>query len=179
MSTPLSQRVTYSMEEFVERYQQLRQSHGDWTHRRIADEMKMSEGGVSKALERARRRGYDIPPTRGTLTPKEPVPLSLRKSVARSVEDVTPRSGWNRDAACRFAGMFDDRFVPDGRVRSNSRVVQAVKDEFCAICPVKPECLVTGLKDPLLQGIWGGVLLPHQLDEVDVDKLKAEIDERR
>lgn len=173
--------MKYFLDDFVSRYLTLRREHGDWTNQMIADEMQMTRGALDKALERARGKGHDIPPIRGSLSSaREIPPLSPRVRIATELKDVRPAPDWNRRAVCRYAGMDDDRFIPDGRVRSSSRIVQAVKDEYCdAGCPVKAECLLVGLKDPTHIGIWGGLLLPHQLDEVNVDKLKAEINERR
>lgn len=168
----------YLLEDFVSRYLTLRRAHGNWTNRTIANEMQMTPAALDKALGRARSKGYDIPPIRGKLIPRETPPLSLRMRLSTELKDVRVDPTWNRRAECRYAGMDDDRFVPDGRVRSTSRVVTSVTDEYCSVCPVKAECLVVGVRDVSMIGIWGGMLLPHQLDEVNVDKLKAEINER-
>ena len=171
--------MKYALEDFVYRYTLLRREHSEWTNQAIANEMQMTRGALDKALERARAKGHHIPAAgRGVLGPRKEPPLPLRVRVALEVKDVRTRPGWNKQAACRYDGLDDDRFIPEGRVRATSRVVQDVKDEFCAGCPVTDDCLVTGLQDPRLIGIWGGMLLPHQIDEVNVDKLKAKINER-
>lgn len=169
--------TAYRLPEFVKRYLEVRSQHGDWTNQFIANEMNMTRSALDKALERARNKGYVIPPLKGKVTPREAPPMSPRMSLSIAVKDVRVDPTWKRRAPCRFAGMDED-FIPDGRIRAMAASVQNIKNEYCALCPVQPECLVEGLKDPALIGIWGGVLIPHELNTVDVDKLKAEINER-
>lgn len=67
---------------------------------------------------------------------------------------------WLRDAACKGVG-FD--FVP--LTETTSGLAQA--QEWCNICPVREECLMTAMRNPAWSGYWGGTTTKER------SKLKA------
>lgn len=58
------------------------------------------------------------------------------------------RPAWQRQAACRSAGVDAFFRTPGGS--------SAEAGAMCARCPVRAECLEYALEDPSIVGVWGG-----------------------
>jgi WhiB family redox-sensing transcriptional regulator len=65
-----------------------------------------------------------------------------------TLEDFLQRPAWHQKAACR--GMGHAEFVRDEKTDFGPT------RELCDGCPVRTECLETGLANPGLVGLWGG-----------------------
>lgn len=86
------------------------------------------------------------------------------------IERDEARPDWHLQASCRnmTEEQADAAFVPEhGRVTKQVRAL-------CESCPVRPDCIITGLKDPVDKNrtqdrvIWGG-LRPSQLERARED----------
>lgn len=65
------------------------------------------------------------------------------------IRQILRRPKWHRRAACHGQGPAD-WFPGRGGTQDAARAV-------CVRCPVREECLAFAMKDPDLQGVWGGL----------------------
>jgi WhiB family transcriptional regulator, redox-sensing transcriptional regulator len=65
-----------------------------------------------------------------------------------ALEDLLHPPAWYQAAACRGVGA--DTFVFD-----HTGTYETAR-AYCAVCPVRTECLETALADPRTHGLWGG-----------------------
>lgn len=66
-------------------------------------------------------------------------------------------SRWMDDAACLNAPLaffFADRPTKREEEDAEDKLAEWVVPMFCAICPIREQCLKVGLKED--SGIWGG-----------------------
>jgi WhiB family transcriptional regulator, redox-sensing transcriptional regulator len=62
---------------------------------------------------------------------------------------------WRDNAACADPSVDADLFFPErGTPSYEGNVAAALL--LCSSCPVRVECLEDALKDPELEGVWGG-----------------------
>lgn len=166
-----------SQKDFVKQYQHLRLTTRH-TDKGIAEVMGMTSSALNKAIQRARAKGYDI----GAGQQAKPVVTevrdtrSLRTRLADTFAPYAPKSEkWKNYAECAVAEADSERFFPSKKADPRARPCRMVTDEFCSNCPVKMECLITGLSDPENVGIWGGMVFPQQIKEIDQEQLLKEI----
>lgn len=178
---------------FVEDYRYLIEVTGLTTDEDIAQKLGMKLATMQKARERARGGGVEMVsmckqglhpateantsvavqelPDSTTRTYKRcipcmggghipPVRVTRQEKLAEQFAPYRPSDDtWKARARCRGS---DDDFFP----RTNSAGIAELK-EVCITCPVRTECLLDALSYPDTVGVWGGVLFPSQLDEIN------------
>jgi WhiB family redox-sensing transcriptional regulator len=67
-------------------------------------------------------------------------------------EAITTRQPWEREAACRRAGVATELFFSEDL----SEIAAAKR--ICATCPVMSDCLEQAIRNEEPWGVWGGQL---------------------
>lgn len=70
-------------------------------------------------------------------------------------ESMPPPLSWRQRAACRDTNPA--RFYPEDWDLWDDDEIQAIKDTYCDVCPVKDECLDFAIGTREIEGIWGGM----------------------
>lgn len=68
-------------------------------------------------------------------------------------------SKWMGEAACVNAPIeffFADRATKREEEEAEQKLAEWVVPKFCAVCPVRDECLAIALENKEDSGIWGG-----------------------
>lgn len=78
--------------------------------------------------------------------------------------------GWYDRAACARSTRVGVTFFPQGTAGGGSGSTEAHRQRkialaFCAVCPVRQECLDFALATNQEHGIWGGMAVKARKDE--------------